>query len=119
MLSGKSILIVEATALIAVDIESALGELGAARIVTVGGNETAVPLAVADDRFDLAILDIRSASNFGDALTAMFVGGNLPAVFLTTDPQDESIPAFDGRFETVQKPFTYEDLRGAIARLVA
>jgi hypothetical protein len=49
----------------------------------------------------------------------MLTGGGVPVVFLTTDPQDDSVPAFEGRCETVQKPFTYEDLCGAIARLVA
>lgn len=119
MLSGKCILIVEDSALIAVDIESVLGELGAARFVTAGGGETRLPPHLTDDHFDLAILDIRTASVIGDALLSMLTGGSVPVVFLTTDPQGNGVPAFEGRCETVQKPFTYEDLCGAIARLVA
>lgn len=118
MLSGKSILIVEDSALIAVDIESVLSELGAARFVTAGGGETRLPSSIIDDQFDLAILDIRTASVIDNDLSSMLKSGGVPVVFLTTDPQDDSVPSFAGRFETVQKPFTYEDLCGAIARLV-
>lgn len=118
MLTGKSILIVEDTALVAVDIESVLSELGAARFVTAGGGETRLPGNLADDRFDLAILDIRTASVIGEELFSMLGSGGVPVVFLKAESDGDGIPSFEGRFEVVRKSFTYEELCGAIARLV-
>ncbi|MCI5074852.1 response regulator [Oricola sp.] len=119
MLSGKSILIVEEAALIAVDIETVLGELGAAQVVTMGGGETPLPASVKDGAIDLAILDISTAASRGDDLSSTIDKAGAPVIFLTTDPQVDAVPDFGGRFQTVQKPFTYEELCGALARLMA
>ncbi|MFZ2100159.1 MAG: hypothetical protein WAU86_06295 [Oricola sp.] len=115
MLSGKSILIVEDAALIAVDIETVLNELGATHVSTEGGGESS---ASAPRRFDLAVIDIRSAVALENDLVGELDNGGVPAIFLTTDSEGNGIPRFSGRFEIVQKPFTYEDLCAAIARLI-
>jgi DNA-binding response OmpR family regulator len=119
LLFGKTILIVEDRALIAVDIETALDELGASSIVTAGGGESFSPTAAALSRFDLAIVDIHSRSASGSDLASNLDGYGVPVIFLTTDPGSNGIPVFAGRHAVVQKPFTYEDLRAAIAGLVA
>lgn len=119
MLSGKSVLVVEDAALIAVDIETMLDELGAVRIVTAGGGETASTMQLSGAPFDLAIIDIRTASGLGGNLTGELDRLAIPVVFLTTDPEENSAPPFDGEHAVVLKPFTYEDMCAAIARLIS
>ena len=115
MLSEKSVLIVEDSALIAVDIESILAELGAIHIATEGGGEIKTPES---RRFDLAVIDIRTAAAHGNDLIEMLGEDSIPVVFLTTGDETQFEPAYAGRSEVVRKPFTYEDLCGAIARLL-
>lgn len=117
MLSGKSVLIVEDAALIAVDIETMLDELGATHIVTAGGGETAAPRRFSGDPFHLAIVDIRTAANIGGNITADLDRLGVPVVFLTTDAEGNGLPPFEGGHAVVLKPFTYEDICAAIARL--
>ena len=116
MLTEKTILVLEDAALIAVDIESVLGELGAARIVTEGGGDRR---AIEPERFDLAIVDVRTAIALGEELIADLDREGVPIVFLTTDPDQEDTPDYSGRFSVVQKPFNYRDLCAAIAELAA
>lgn len=115
MLSGKTVLIVEDTALIAVDIESVLDELGAANTVTEGGGESR---SLTEQQFDLAVVDFRAAISLGEAFFAKLQREGVPVVFMMTDPESGGPTDFSGRFEVVQKPFAYEDLCAAIARLV-
>jgi len=115
LLSGKTVLIVEDTALIAVDIETVLDELGAANIVTEGGGESR---SLTERQFDLAIVDFRAATLLGEAFFAKLDRESVPVVFMMTDPDNDGSTGFSGRFEIVQKPFAYEDLCAAIARLV-
>ena len=115
MLSGKTVLIVEDAALIAVDIETVLDELGATNIVTEGGGESR---SLTERHFDLAIVDFRAATLLGEAFFTRLQRDDLPVVFMMTDPEMGGPTGFSGRFEVVQKPFAYEDLCAAIARLV-
>lgn len=115
MLSGKTVLIVEDAALIAVDIETVLDELGATNIVTEGGGESR---SLTDRHFDLAIVDFRAATLLGEPFFAKLERDVVPVVFMMTDPEAAGPSGFSGRFEVVQKPFAYEDLCAAIARLV-
>lgn len=119
MLSGKSVLVVEDAALIAVDIETMLDELGAVRIITAGGGETASPARLAGESVDLAIIDIRTAASIGGNLAGELDRFEIPVVFLTTDPEGNGLPSFDGEHAVVVKPFTYEDICAAIARLIS
>ena len=114
MLSGKTVLILEDTALIAVDIESVLDELGATNIVTEGGGETR---SLTERQFDLAIVDFHAATALGEVFFAKLENDSVPVVFMLTDPDFGGPTGFSGRFEVVQKPFAYEDLCAAIARL--
>lgn len=115
MLSGKSVLIIEDTALIAVDIETVLDELGATHVVTEGGGESP---SLDERRFDLAIVDFRAATLLGETFFAPIERHNVPVVFMMTDPEMDGPAEFPGQFEVVQKPFAYEDLCAAIARLM-
>jgi len=114
LLSGKTVLIIEDTALIAVDIETVLDELGATNIVTEGGGESR---SLTERQFDLAIVDFRAAALLGEAFLAKLERESVPVVFMMTDPEMGGPEGFSGRFEVVQKPFAYEDLFAAIARL--
>lgn len=114
MLSGKTVLIIEDTALIAVDIETVLDELGATNIVTDGGGESR---PFTERQFDLAIVDFRAATSLGDPFFAKLERDSVPVIFMMTDPEMGGPEGFSGRFEVVQKPFAYEDLFAAIARL--
>jgi len=115
VLSEKSVLIVEDSALIAVDIESILAELGATDIATEGGGETRIPES---RRFDLAVIDIHTASTLGESLIEKLGQESIPVVFLTTGDETRFETGYTGRSEIVRKPFTYEDLCGAFARLL-
>ena len=119
MLSGKSALIVEDAALIAVDIETMLDELGVTRIITAGGGETASPTQLGGEPFDLAVIDIRTAAALDGDLAGELDRFEIPVVFLTTDPEGNGLPPFEGKHEVVVKPFTYEDMCAAIARLIS
>lgn len=115
MLSGKSILIVEDSALIAVDIESFLTELGAAHVSSLGCLGSGIPeLQVVD----LAIVDIRTAGDV-TANLAVVLGQHMPPiVFLSTDPDATGVPETVDRFKIVQKPFTNVELCMAIKSLL-
>lgn len=118
LLSGKSVLVVEDAALIAVDIETMLDELGAARVVTAGGGETALPIRTDAGAFDIAIVDVHTARRFsGDHFRDLDQTG-VPVVFLVTNPESTDLLQFKGQHEVVGKPFTYEDLCAAIVRLI-
>lgn len=119
LLSGKSVLVVEDAALIAVDIETMLDELGAVRVVTAGGGETFSPTQMSGELFDLAIVDIRTEASIGGNLAGELDRLGIPVVFLTTDPEGDSVPRHAGEHAVVVKPFTYEDVCAAIARVIS
>jgi len=118
LLSEKSVLVVEDAALIAVDIETMLDELGAARIVTAGGGEIASATQITGEPFDIAIVDIHTAASLEGNIAEALDGLGVPAIFLTTDPEGDNVPPFNGEHVVVLKPFTYEDMYAAIARLL-
>lgn len=115
MLSGKSVLIVEDAALIAIDIETVLDELGAALIVA----GAVAPTASTAGEFvpDLAIVDIHSAEGVDGALVVRLRHSGVPIVFLATDPDFGAASPIEGAHAVVFKPFTHEDLSAAIGRL--
>lgn len=118
MLSGKSVLVVEDAALIAVDIETMLEELGVARVVMAGGGETVIPLQTDSGVFDMAVIDVHTAESIGGNHVGELDRAGVPVIFLATDPEAEGIPPFEGPHSVVLKPFTYEDLCAAIVRLI-
>jgi len=111
-------LVVEDAALIAVDLETMIDELGAARIVTTGGGDTASPTLSDGALFDLAIVDIRTAAAIAGDMVAELDRLAVPVIFLTTDPDGNGLPLIEGEHATVLKPFTYGDICEAITRLV-
>lgn len=112
-------MIVEDSALIAIDIETLLDELGAARIVTAGRGERASPTSGSGDRFDLAIIDIRTAGFMSDGFIEEFDRLDVPVILLSTETEANGARPVEGTRAIVVKPFTYEDICAAIARLVA
>ncbi|MCK5749372.1 MAG: hypothetical protein KAH44_24370, partial [Oricola sp.] len=114
LLSGKTVLILEDNALIALDIETVLDELGATNVVMEGGGSG----SLTEQQFDLAIVDFRAAALLGEAFFIAIERHRVPVVFMMTDPEMDTPIGLPGQFEVVQKPFAYEDLHAAVARLM-
>ena len=115
MSTAKTILIVEDEALVALDIESTLGELG---------HDTATATTVAEalqllesGRFDLAIVDYHLKDGTADQLGMTLRSRNIPFVLCSGSAGlQEFGEVFQGT-PVLAKPFTTDGLVGAISGL--
>lgn len=116
MLSGKTVLIVESNAIIAVDLETSVCELGAHALlgrVDEGWKASLMSLP------DVAIVDLRTAADLGDEFLATLHRSAVPVLFMTTDPAIAAVATFAGRHEILRKPYTAQELLEKTASLLA
>lgn len=117
MSTAKTILIVEDEALVALDMESTLSDLG---------HETATATTVADafqlldaGRFDLAIVDYHLKDGTADQLGAALRSRNIPFVVCSGSAGlQEFGEVFQGT-PFLAKPFTTDGLLGAVSGLTS
>jgi CheY-like chemotaxis protein len=104
------VLIVEDNAIIAMNTEALLLDLGVEEVKTAGSVAEALPLVEAA-QFDLAILDM----NLGDGETSLPVAEQLhaagvPIVFATGLGEALELPEIYERVAILRKPYSFEDL---------
>jgi DNA-binding NtrC family response regulator len=113
-LCGRSILIIEDEALIALSVESCLLDAGAA-IVKIA-NSIAAALSALDEGipFDAAIVDLYLADGNASPLIQALSERGIPVVISTGDEIDLEHPALSKAVAILQKPHTDSDLIEAI-----
>jgi DNA-binding NtrC family response regulator len=113
-LTGKSVLIIEDEALIALSVESCLLDTGAA-IVKIA-NSIATAQSTLDDgvAFDAAIVDLHLVDGNASPLIQILSERKIPVVISTGDEIDLEHPALSNAVAILQKPHTDTDLIEAI-----
>lgn len=116
-LAGRRCLVLDDEFLIALDIQQALEQAGAAEVVCAATVENAL-VSVRDGRFDLAVLDLRLGRAGGNSLpvAAALQATGTPFIFLTgMSGAAEHTRAFPAA-PVVEKPYDGTALLGAVAR---
>jgi DNA-binding NtrC family response regulator len=119
-LAGRRCLVLDDEFLIALDIQQALEQAGAAEVVCAADVESALT-SVRDSRFDLAVLDLRLGRTGGNSLpvAAALQAIGTPFIFLTgmngTAEHSRAYPAAP----VVEKPYDRAALLGAVTRALA
>ena len=116
-LTGKRCLVVDDEFLIALDIQQALEQAGAAEVVCVG-NATEALAAVKRGPFDIAVLDVRLGRTGGSSLPVaeVLAAGRTPFVFLTGLRGDSAEARAYPHAPVVEKPYDAQALLAAIRK---
>jgi light-regulated signal transduction histidine kinase (bacteriophytochrome) len=114
----RSVLLVEDSMLIAIDVEDALRALGAAKVVTASSVRQARD-AIADGGLDFAILDINLGSDSSLTVAEQLQAQGIPFLFASGyGEQAQLSPDFAGQ-EVISKPYGRKEIVGAIMRMRA
>jgi DNA-binding NtrC family response regulator len=114
-LAGKSVLIIEDEALIAMNIESCLQDAGAA--VDIANSIVSAQSALDEGTpFDVAVVDLRLADGNASPLIQVLSERGIPVVISTGDEVDRGQPALNKAAAILQKPYAENDLINAITR---
>lgn len=115
-LTGKRCLVVDDEFLIALDIQQALEQAGAAEVVCAG-NATEAFAAVKVDRFDIAVLDVRLGRTGSSLPVAeVLAATGTPFVFLTGLRSDSAEARAYPQAPVLEKPYDAQALLAAIGR---
>ena len=114
-LAGKRCLVVDDEFLIALDIQQALENAGAAEVVCAGNASEALA-AVKAGRFDVAVLDVRLGRTGGSSLPVaeVLAAAGTPFVFLTGLRGDSAEARAYPRAPVIEKPYDAQALLAAI-----
>ncbi len=118
-LDGKRVLLVEDEALVAMLVEDMLADEGCT--VAASATRLTEAMALAKDtavEFDIAILDVNLAGEPVFAVAEALAARGVPFAFATGYGAGGLPDAWKGR-PTLQKPFTANDIRAVLARIVA
>ena len=118
-LKGKSALIIEDNALIAMNVEVCLLDAGAA--VVKMANSIASAKSALDEGipFDAAVVDLHLADGNASSLVQALSERGVAVVITTGDVADEGRSAHSKAITVLQKPHTDRDLINALMRCVA
>lgn len=112
---GKRCLVLDDEFLIALDIQQTLEAAGAANVISVGNASEAMDLLAKNNRFDLAVLDIKLGDATGNSTTVAvaLAEQGTPFVFLTGMRADEVAVQF-ADVPVVEKPYQSATLINAL-----
>jgi DNA-binding NtrC family response regulator len=115
-LAGKSVLIIEDEALIAMSVEFCLQDAGAA-VVKIA-NSIALAQSALDEGipFDAAVVDLHLADGNASSLVQALSARGIAVVITTGDLACRSQPAHSKAITVLQKPHTESDLINAIQK---
>ena len=115
-LDGRNVLLVEDSMLIALDAEDLLKMLGAKSVNTASSVVRALA-AVAENRFDFALLDVNlGAETSGEVATALKTAG-VPFVFATGYGENSPSLRDHAAAPVINKPYGAAQLQSALAQL--
>lgn len=117
-LAGKSVLIIEDEALIAMSVEFWLQDAGAAVVKTTNSIASAQRTLDEGIPFDAAVVDLHVVDGNASALVQVLSERGIPVVITTGDEVDRRDPALSTAVAFLQKPHGYSDLVNVITRLV-
>jgi CheY-like chemotaxis protein len=112
---GLRVLLVEDEAMVAIEMEDQLAELGC-EVATAMRLQPALALA-AQQSFDLAILDVNLDGTLSYPLADWLAAQGVPYLFATGYGSAGIQPAYSDR-PAIRKPISVEELKRAIERLV-
>ena len=116
-LAGRRCLVLDDEFLIALDIQQALEQAGAAEVVCAASVEGAL-MSVRERRFDLAVLDLRLGHTGGNSLpvAAALQETGTPFIFLTGMYGDAEHTHAYPLTPVVEKPYDGAALLGAVTK---
>jgi DNA-binding NtrC family response regulator len=114
-LAGKSVLIIEDKALVAMSVESCLQDAGAAVVIA---NSIALAQSALDEGipFDAAVVDLHLADGNASPLIQVLSERGIPVVVTTGAEVDRRQPALSKAVAILQKPHADSDLVNTVAR---
>lgn len=114
----QSVLLVEDSMLIALDVEDALRSLGAAKVVTAASVRQARD-AIAERRFDIAILDINLGNDSSLSVAEELQARRIPFLFASGYGEQAQLPPEFSHHHVITKPYGRREIIDAITRLRA
>lgn len=116
MLTDKTILIVENEVLIALDIQRILAEHNAREVVFARTSQEVVDQQDFWPTLGLAIIELRHEDPTGERLAHSLAAAGIACVMMSADIQlRKGVPELEG-VTVLMKPFTEDDLVGAIRK---
>jgi len=110
------VLLVEDNAVIAMNTEALLEELGARKVDIAGNVATAMDLLGSEAGFDLAILDYDLGGETSLPVAERLVSAEIPIVFSSGYGEHVQLPEIFCQVPLLKKPYTLNDLRRLLAR---
>jgi DNA-binding NtrC family response regulator len=118
-LKGKSALIVEDNALIAISAEFSLRDAGAA-VVKIANSVASAKSALDEGfSFDVALVDLRLQDGDASPLVQILSERGVAVVITTGDEVSQGQPALRTAIDILQKPYTDQDLIYALTKYAA
>jgi DNA-binding NtrC family response regulator len=117
-LAGKSVLIIEDEALIAMSVEFWLQDAGAAVVKITNSIASAQRALDEGIPFDAAVVDLHVVDGNASALVQALSERGIPVVITTGDEVDRGQTGPSKAVAILQKPHGYSDLVNVITRLV-
>jgi DNA-binding NtrC family response regulator len=118
-LKGKSALIIEDDALIAINAEFCLLDAGAAVVKIANSMASAKSILDEGISFDVAVVDLLLADGNASTLAQVLSERGIAVVIATGDVVCEGQPAHSKAITILQKPYTDRDLINALMRCAA
>jgi CheY-like chemotaxis protein len=115
-LAGKTVLLVEDSMIIALDAEDALREIGAAKVVVAASVARALA-ALDKGGFGFALLDLNLGSETSTAVADALQAQEIPFAFATGYGEDAPLAQDYPAAPVLNKPYTADHLRKALAGL--
>ncbi len=116
-LTGKRLLLVEDSMMIALDAQSMLADAGLE--VEIAGNVADAARALTVNAFDAAVLDVNLSGETSFPVADLLTRAGVPFVFATGYGESAAMPERFERVAVLAKPYDENGLKGALARSMA